>query len=162
MFALTEPRPRQTDRIGYSTQWHWSLPRPLSLCSVSSSNVAIITDRVRSTTEGYVFTGVCLLTGGRGVYPSQVLMGEGVSQGTYPLARSRWGEGEGVPQGTYHPTAKVPTPLARSRWGVPQGTYPPGQGTYPPSRIGQHMVYLIHHGRYASCIHAGDLERTRK
>ena len=65
----------------------------------------IFTDRVRSTTEGYVFTGVCLLTGGGG-YPSQVPMGGGVPQGAYPPARSRWG---GYPK-VLTPPAKVPTP----------------------------------------------------
>ena len=55
------------------------------------------------------------------------------------------------------------TPPARSRWGVPwQGT-PPQQGTPPPrswwrgTLVGQQKEYLLHGGRYASCIHAGGL-----
>ena len=58
-----------------------------------------------------------------------------VPLGTYPPP-ARWGGGEGLPQGTY-PPAKVPIP--------------PG--------IGQHMEYLIRHGQYASCVHAGGLSR---
>ena len=76
----------------------------------------IFTYRVRSTTEGYVFTGVCLLRGGGG----------GESPGQVPMG------GGGTPR---YPLAKVPTPLPTRSWqgeGVPQGTYPPGQGTYPP------------------------------
>ena len=68
--------------------------------------------------------------------------------------------------GTPSPTVKVGTPppvRSGRREGVPQGTYTPGQGRYSPSQgrsppgIGQHMEYLIHCGRYASCVHAGGL-----
>ena len=120
-----------------------------------------ITDRVRITTEGYVFTGVCLLTGGGGIPrylppphqprylpPQARSWWGGVPQGTYPLVRSRWGGvtpmylppwpdlmGEGVPQGTY-PPAKVPTPLGQVRQGegVPKGTYPPAKVPTPRDR----------------------------
>ena len=69
----------------------------------------IVTIRVRSTTQGYVFTGVSW---------------EGVPQGTYPpppaeVTTPPPGQvqmGEGVPQGTY-PLAELTTPKARSRWG---------------------------------------------
>ena len=67
---------------------------------------------VRSTTEGYVFTGVCLLTPG--------------GEGTLPPTRFRWGER--VPQGTYPPP--------KSRQGYPK-VHTPGQGIYaspPPSQ----------------------------
>ena len=70
----------------------------------------IITDHVWSSTEGYVFTAVCLLIGGGGtprylLLPQPGLTGEGVPQGTYPPARS--GRGKGVPQGTYLPLSQV-------------------------------------------------------
>ena len=112
--------------------------------------IKLITDRVRSTTEGYVLQ-VSINKGDGGItaksrpgidtprylfyLPGQFQIGEGVRQGTYPTPRP--GQDGG---------------------GVPQGTYPPGQGTYllarfrqgrgcprylPPPRIGQHMEYLI-------------------
>ena len=127
------------------------------------------TDRVRSTTEGYVFTGVCLLTGG---YPSQVPTGyrgylkvptPPPSQGTYPSARPDGGGG--TPR---YLLAKVPTPSTRSDGGrgtptkvptlphplppIKVPTLPP-----PPPRKGQHMEYSMRRGRYASCVHAGGL-----
>ena len=72
---------------------------------------------------------------------------------TLPPARSSWG----YPAGGYLPpsqvqvgdtlpgvpTTWVPTPLSRYRWEVPQ--------------LGHQKEYLICHGRYASCVHAGGL-----
>ena len=89
----------------------------------------IITDRVRSTTGGYVFTGVCLLTVGGGVTPP------GQARG-YPGQIQIWGGYPGQDQMGGTP--------ARSRWGTPPST-------------GQQMEYLIHRSRYASCVHAGGL-----
>ena len=66
----------------------------------------IFTDRIRSTTESYVFTGVCLLEKGGG----------GTSRYLSPWPR-------------YLP----PRSDREDGGGVPQGTYPPDQGTYPPS-----------------------------
>ena len=51
----------------------------------------------------------------------------------------------GYPAGEY-PAGGVPshgTPPARSGWGGTQ--------------LGQHKEYLLHGGRYASCVHAGGL-----
>ena len=47
--------------------------------------------------------------------------------------------------------------------GVPCGGYPAGGvpcGGYPVrggTQLGQHREYLLHGGRYASCVHAGGL-----
>ena len=87
----------------------------------------IFTDHVRSTTEGYVFTGVCLLTPGGGGTPAN---GGAVPKGTYP-PRSRWGER--VPQGIYPPS--------RSRQG---GTYPPPG---PDGGRGYPKVSTLHPGQ---------------
>ena len=76
-----------------------------------TNTVGIITGRVRSTREGTVFTGVCLLTF-RGGYPIQLVGG----------TPSIWW---GVP----HPAGKVPHP--KSRWGVPHPAGGGGGGEYP-------------------------------
>ena len=85
--------------------WYFSIVVDMAVTEV-------FTNRVRSTMEGYVFTGFCLLTGGRGGWgypkipsrpPSQVRTGGG--QGT-PSYLSPWTgqeEGKGYPQGTYPP-----------------------------------------------------------
>ena len=117
----------------------------------------MISDLVRSTTGGYVFTGVCLFRWGRGVTPSPSHI---TSTGPMSLL--------GVPK--WLVAGPFPDPLDQG-WGTPPpsqlkmgGTpwwgYPlprPGMGYPPPPRpgIGQQMEYLIHRGRYASCVHAG-------
>ena len=93
-----------------------------SLAKIRIKKCQIFTSRARSTTGDYVFTGVCLLTGGGG-YPVQGTYPQSKVLTPLPPARSGWGEG--------YP--KVPTPLARSgrRGGTPRYITPPphrGQG----------------------------------
>ena len=113
------------------------------------TTVDLITDRVRSTTGGYIFTGVCLFTRGGGggrlphlhpiIFPSH-------NTSTGPMSFPG-----GVPH--LHPQTLVRCPFweegtsvthSRSRW-------------YPPPMIGKQREYLIRRGRYASCVHAGGL-----
>ena len=119
----------------------------LTQVSLETGFAVIFTDRVRTTTEGYVFTGVCLLTGERGV-PQE----GNVSTHVYSSVCPRGGGGGqgGTPR--YLPLTKVPTPQPDSnrRKGVPPCTYPPArsegegypkvptphQGTYPPGPMG--------------------------
>ena len=80
---------------------------------------------------------------------------------SYPPGRTWWG----VPDGGTPPWV----PLIRPGCGVPDRGYPtsgtphqtwaggyPNQGGYPTSYRIQ-MEYLICHGRYTSCVHAGGL-----
>ena len=122
--------------------------------------------------ESTVFTGVCLSTGGgRGGTRTH----EGVPDRVPP-----WG-GTWTPGGylTGYPPGGVPGPRGgtqtprgyltryplggggtRTRGGDLTG-YPPGGGVPGPPRggtqLGQHSEYLLHSGRYASCVHAGGL-----
>ena len=78
---------------------------------------------------------------------SQNAMGQ---QGGYP-ARSSWGgyPGWGVPwPGGY------PGRGGTLAGGVPWPGGYPGQGG---TQLGQHREYLLHGGRYASCVHTGGL-----
>ena len=140
----------------------------------------LVTDRVRSTRGGNVFTlftswgggGYSIqLTGGGGTpsqvqagggTPSQVQAGGGgtpsqVQVGGVPHPRSKWG---GTPMGGT-PTGGVPgVPPRPADWGgTLMGGYPPPTqltgGGYPLPE--QHSVYFLHRGRYASCVHAGGL-----
>ena len=110
---------------------------------LTTSTIGLVfTDRVRSTSEGYVLTcvcpSVCLSNGGEG-YHSQIQLGEGIP------ARSRWGVPPiGIPPGQVQ------------MGGVPQHT-PLAGDTPPPPCTGQQMEYLICSGLYASCVHAGGL-----
>ena len=84
---------------------------------------------------------------GGGEVPCQVQVGEGTLPGPaggvpcqgggYPARVRGWVPCQGVPC-----------------WGgtLPGGTLP-GGGT----QLGQHREYLLHGGRYASCVHAGGL-----
>ena len=90
---------------------------------------------------------------GRGV-PCQVQLGGtlpgpargGTLAGGYP--------GWGVPWPGGYPGQGVPWPGGTLAGGVPgQGVPCPGGGT----QLGQHREYLLHGGRYASCVHAGGL-----
>ena len=136
----------------------------------------IITDRVRSTREGYVLTRVCPsvcprgstppVQAGRGVprpgpdggYPSQVQLRVG---GT--LARSHstldWGYPCQVQIGGYpHPALDGRCPHSTLDGGYPcqvQTGGPPARG-YPPIQDNR-WEYLIRRSRYASCVHAGGL-----
>ena len=59
----------------------------------------------------------------------------------------------------------VPWPGGYPGWGVPWPGVVPWSGTPPPrpgqdgggTQLGQHREYLLHGGRYASCVHAGGL-----
>ena len=69
--------------------------------------------------------------------------------------RPTWGRGYPkvpIPQPRYLP----PSQVQMGGGGTPRYLPPPGPGTYPPG-MGQHMEYLIRCGRYASCLHAGEL-----
>ena len=94
----------------------WTFKPQLNLkCEELYRFLIVITARVRSTTRGYVFIGVCLLTGGGGaggVYPTS---------GTSPFPTS----GQ-IPSGWY------PSPVT----GPAQGSTP-GQG--PLARTGVHL-----------------------
>ena len=85
--------------------------RTIAVCHKYPSRTSIFTDRVRSTTEDYVFTGVCLLTPGGG-YPAQVQI---------------WGVPKPSPRGGGTPD--------KSRQGVPQPS-PDGGGVPQPSPNG--------------------------
>ena len=101
--------------------------------------------------------------------PPHLGLGGGPTQST-PPSRSRWGPTQGtplpglggVPPGVPPhlglgggPTQSTPHP---GLGGGPPGVPPPRQGGpargTPPD---QHSVYLLHGGRYASCVHAGGL-----
>ena len=80
----------------------------------TTRSLIFVTNRVRSTKEGYVFTGVCLLMGGGGV-----------PQGTYPLGQVLTGEG-GTPRYLPPwPRYLPPRPGPDGDRGVTQGTNPP-------------------------------------
>ena len=141
----------------------------------------MFTDRIRSTTGDYVFTGVCLLTwgGGHTLSPSHNISIPQYPDRGYPRPRSQtggdpsWVTPIGPGQDGVHPSSIWPgqdgvapsgqgwgTPhLARSGWATPpplscqvrMGS-PPWPGRGTPSpRIGQQFEYFTHHGRYASC-----------
>ena len=109
--------------------------------------------------EGNVFTcvcpsihpSICLSTGGRGVPWSGPAGGGGVTQS----GPARGVPYQGIPSGGGYPTRGAtltggPTrgvPPARSKWGIPWGV----------PQLGHQKEYLICHGRYASCFHAGGL-----
>ena len=128
------------------------------------SSVLVITDRVRSTTEGYGLTRVCpsiCLFTPRGV-PGQVQVqaGQGGTlMGGYLPPRSRWGVPGQVPMGVL--------PLPGPDWGGTLTRVPPSPAGYPHppgqvqmgggTRVGQQKEYLLHGGRYASCVHAEGL-----
>ena len=159
-------------RSMYSMSFHsfscsWQKKTTNILC-LYEHDLSFITDRVRSTREGYVLTHVC-----PSIHPSVCWYPPArSSQGQGTPARSRWGGGGGSPArsswggGVTH-LARGGT-LARSRQGVPRGTHQPGMGypmagvqppspqhgVLPPPSTGQQMEYLIHRGRYASCVHA--------
>ena len=115
--------------------------------------------------EGNSFTLlVCPHLGG---YPYPIMLcnisqnAMGQPPGGYP-ARSSWGGT--LPWGTLmggtlvggilwwgYPAWGVPC------WGVPRSGTPPGQVRMGGTQLGQHREYLLHGGRYASCVHAGRL-----
>ena len=130
-----------------------------------SFSEGIFTTRVRSTTQGYVFTGVCLFGGGgqapvpspfpasgprsfrRGITPSPV---------TGPVQSPVWGLAWGVPPSPV--TGPVQSPVPGPAWGTPartgQGISPrTGQGVPPPPPTREHV--MLCRGRYASSGHAG-------
>ena len=104
-----------------------------------STQVVLITVRVRSTREGTVSTGVCLFTFWRGT-PSQVWTGGIPSQVQVKGISSEW-------MGYLL--------LSRAWWGTPcqglDGVPPPQQET------DHHSEHLLRGGQYASCVHPGGL-----
>ena len=94
---------------------------------------------------------------------SQNAMGQPGGGGGYP-ARSSWGGG-GVPCQVQ--PGGVPWPGGGTLVGgypgrggtLAGGVYPGWGGTLPGggTQLGQHREYLLHGGRYASCVHAGGL-----
>ena len=125
-----------------------------------TDNLEVVTDRVRIVREEVIFSLCTPFVGGT---PSGC-RGGGTPfpglDGGYPLPRS--GQG-GVPPSQ----AGRGYPLPRSRWGgTPSQVWmvvPPSQvqGGRGPSRgtplLEQHSMYLLHRGRYASCVRAGGL-----
>ena len=114
-----------------------------------------ITARVRSTMEGNVLTRVCL----------SVHRGVPISHNALQHYPECHGAAEGVPcqvqLGGY--PARGTLPGGVPCWGVPcLGGYlimvPPQPGQdWGGTQLGQHREYLLHGGRYASCVHAGGL-----
>ena len=104
----------------------------------------------RSSWGGYPAWGVPCWGG----YPARSSWG----QGTLPGGYSAWG----YPARGY-PAQGVPC------WGYPARGYPAKGGTLPGgypaggvpfqggTQLGQHREYLLHGGRYGSCVHAGGL-----
>ena len=118
----------------------------LKMDNVSRFIYLIITARVRSTTGRLCFDtclSVCL-QGGCQVQPA----GGGVRS-------SQWGGVEGVRSSRGG--------VRYSRRGGGGQVQPEGGGSGPAgggggsAKIGQHREYLLHGGRYASCVHAGGL-----
>ena len=119
--------------------------------------------------KGYVFTGVCLSTGGggypwslvltQGGYPwSLVLSGRG---GRYPSQACSWGEGYlslVLGQGYHGPPDKTRTGVSSARQDHDRSTPPP-----PPRRTTTEVLPSslpgdrLRRERYASCGHTGGL-----
>ena len=97
-----------------------------------------------------------------GGVPCQVqLGGGGVPDLGTPPAKSAWGDLTWVPPLPGYPPSQVRGGTLVEggylTWVPPrQGTPPAGGGGGVP-RSGQHREYLLHGGRYASCVHAGGL-----
>ena len=104
--------------------------------------------RPQRSCEGYVFTGVCLSTGGEGV-PDQVHP----PRSRHPL-RSRYTPLEQTPPDQVHPLGQgTPPPWDQ--------VHPPGPGTHPhwsrhpPDQVHPHPVHTpwdqVHPPRYGHC-----------
>ena len=77
--------------------------------------------------------------------------------GEYPARSSRGGGtlARGVPwPGGGYPAREVHPPGGYPAGGVP---WPGGVPCRGGTQLGQHREYLLHGGRYASCVHAGGL-----
>ena len=117
-------------RVNTGAETEVCLPDPKQTCGAQYQGYDLITARVRSTKEGTVFTGVCLLTFRGGGYPVPGLGGT-PSQvwGGYPIPgldrgipHPRSGKGGGViPSqvwtGVSHPRSGWGIPHPRSGWG---------------------------------------------
>ena len=85
----------------------------------------------------------------------------------YPPSRSRWGPAQGTPHPGLgggllgvppHPgLCGGPCPGYLPRWGANLRSPPAGGGAARGTPPDQHSVYLLHGGRYASCVHVGGL-----
>ena len=120
-----------------------------------------VTAHIRRIGEGNVFS---LFTPGGGEgYPYPIMLCN-ITQnamgqpGGYP-ARSSWGctlpGGVPCPGGTL-PGSNLPRGVGTLPGGVPRQV-PPQVRTGRGTQLGQHREYLLHGGRYASCVHAGGL-----
>ena len=151
----------------------------ICICYSLLNSILIITDRVRSTREGYVLTRVCpsvCLSTPRGVTPARSRWGGGTP------AKSRWGVPcQGVPllEGTppqvppIEPGWGVLLPEGTPLWVPPSGLawqgYPPRvppcqawPGVVPlPGGTPPRVEYLIRRSRYGSCVHAGGLSCSK-
>ena len=94
-------------------------------------------------------TSICLSTGGGGSGPA----GGGSDPATGGGVRSSWGGG-----------GQVQLPLLGGQVQLPGGGSGPAGGGQVKlaggggsAKIEQHREYLLHGGRYASCVHAGGL-----
>ena len=136
-----------------------------SVMTHSNSNrifwINIVTARIRRMGEGNVFS---LFTSGGGVPVSHNALQHFPE--CHGAARGCTLAG-GVPWPGGYPGRGVPPPGGYPGWGgtlargVPcleGGTLPQG-GTLPRggTQLGQHREYLLHGGRYASCVHVGGL-----
>ena len=129
--------PEWGDKHGPEMGWaEWKL-KPNHRLFALFTNKSFITDRVRSTRGGYIFSlCVCLHPGG--------------------VSRPADG-GRGTPSSWWW--GGVPHPTDGGGGGPAPGTPPAGgpRPGYPPPHQEQHSVYLLRGGRYASCVHAGGL-----
>ena len=80
-----------------------------------------------------------------GGYPAGGVPWQGYPGGGYPGGYP----GGGYPGG--YPGRGVPW------WGVPRSGTPLGRSGWGGTQLGQHRKYLLHGGRYGSCVHAGGL-----
>ena len=114
-----------------ATVFNWGANLIVALTFLNiMSKLILITDRVRSTRGGYIFSlSVSSHLGGG--YPIQVWTGGGTP------SRSRWGPAHSTPLAGGHPPG-VPPSRGAPTWGSPrQGGAHLG---YPPSRGGAHLL----------------------
>ena len=116
--------------------------------TLKSDYFCIFTARVLSTTGRLCFD-TCLSvchSGGGGSRSSQWRGGSGPAGG--------WGGGQVQPVGGSGPASQGGSGPAKGGSGPARGGSTSGGGS---AKIGQHREYLLHGGRYASCVHAGGL-----
>ena len=134
-----------------SIRKHWQFAR-IACWLFTNPYLVIITACVRSTREGNVYTWECLSVHKEGSYSG---WGGGTSLGLVEgYLTFSWQGGVPAFQLTGVPTlARVGTPCPRYISPV-QDRYLSVQGKYLPC---PRHKYLLCGGRYASCVHAGEL-----